>query len=305
VVSQGLWPAFAGLALLIAMTSCATSTDSGLEPADSVQPSSGGSSGSGTGGGTTSATGGNGSATGGAGGTATGGNDTVGGSGGLSSATGGSSGSGGSAGSVSGGSSGSGGTSGSGGSSGGGSAGTSAGTSSGGTSGTAPTCSGSDQNVPFVVSGVFVPSGWMGDNTELSIPGGVSCPTRSGGAAGTCYVYDYTAAGGPNGWAGVSWQYPEDNWGVAPGLCVDSGATKVVFQARGAAGGELVSFSAAGESSGTKTLTTAWQTFQISLAGVDYDATGTNGGVTEGFSWSMAAAGSKRIYIDDIRWVTD
>jgi len=178
---------------------------------------------------------------------------------------------------------------------------------SGGSGGTPPTdCSTNLEPLPVTVSAEFAPTGWMGDYTEISIPAGVNCPTRAPGAAGTCYVFDYTPAGGAMGWAGVVWQYPNNNWGALPGKCIAEGATKVVFQARGEAGGEVVGFGAAGASSGDKMLTTAWQTFEINLSGVDYNESGTNGGVTGGFSWTMAApAGAARIYIDDIRWVDD
>jgi len=45
----------------------------------------------------------------------------------------------------------------------------------------------------------------------------------------------------------------------------------VTFQARGAAGGEVVTFSAAGAAETPFTLTNAWKAYSISLVGVAYN----------------------------------
>lgn len=155
--------------------------------------------------------------------------------------------------------------------------------------------------VPFEVSADFIPAGYMGDHGDITQTAD-DCPDRPDEAAGACYTVEYAAEGG-NGWAGVVWQYPQDNWGALPGLCVE-GATKVVFQAKGAAGGEAVGFGAAGgQTAGDLILTDEWASYEITLP-PNYNESGENGGVVAGFSWSAGAAGGPlTFYIDDIRWV--
>jgi hypothetical protein len=122
------------------------------------------------------------------------------------------------------------------------------------------------------------------------------------GAVGQCVVFDYTPVA-QAGWGGVNWQYPQNNWGSLPGLCIASGASAVSFSARGNAGGEVVDFWAAGVSK-SFVLTTDWQAMTIDVSAVNYNSTGAMGGVTQGFGWSMAAGTetSYRIFIDDIQW---
>ena len=84
----------------------------------------------------------------------------------------------------------------------------------------------------------FIPSGWMGDIADLEYS---SYDTSNPHSGLTSIRISYRAKG-PKGWAGIYWQYPENNWGdKGPGLDL-SGATKVTFWARGKNGGEWVKF---------------------------------------------------------------
>ena len=82
----------------------------------------------------------------------------------------------------------------------------------------------------------FVPSGWMGDLGDITFNDAAvnSC------AGTTAISIGYSAQGG-QGWAGIYWQEPEDNWGAVPGVGFDlSPYNTLVFCARGAVGGERV-----------------------------------------------------------------
>ena len=84
----------------------------------------------------------------------------------------------------------------------------------------------------------FIPSGWMGDIGDLEYSSYDISNPRSGL---TSLRIDYSAKG-TNGWAGIYWQYPENNWGDKGSGLDLSGATKVTFWARGKNGGEWVKF---------------------------------------------------------------
>jgi hypothetical protein len=81
------------------------------------------------------------------------------------------------------------------------------------------------------------------------------------------------------------------------------GATKVTFQARGAMGGEQVTFSAAGAAEIPFTLTAAWKQYALPLAGIQYNTPAD--GVDSGFFWKVAppTPGGQPVtfFIDDIQ----
>lgn len=142
----------------------------------------------------------------------------------------------------------------------------------------------------------------MGDHADVVMTED-ACEARAEGASGTCFSVVY-APEGEMGWAGVSFQYPLNNWGTEPGLCIGE-ADKVVFKAKGAAGGELVTFGAAGEDGSVETLTTEWTDYEVSVPS-GYAESGESGGVASGFTWTAASAqGDITFYVDDIRWVAD
>jgi hypothetical protein len=84
----------------------------------------------------------------------------------------------------------------------------------------------------------FAPSGWMGDYGDLKINLASTEMPRSGN---TCIKITYSAKMTQGaGWAGIYWQQPANNWGEKKGGYDLSGATKLTFWARGAAGGEKI-----------------------------------------------------------------
>jgi hypothetical protein len=166
---------------------------------------------------------------------------------------------------------------------------------------------------------------------------------------GTCHTVIYTALapgtpiGYPTGatsvgWAGVAWQYPINNFGMSVGYAIPAGAAKVSFYAKGAVGGETVSFYAANIApggmavcndafaSGTNpaaklTLTPTWTQYTMPITGTyatgiitgfgyslnDQIPTGDgDGGVADAGAKDGGDAGSAyppvTFYIDDIVW---
>jgi hypothetical protein len=175
--------------------------------------------------------------------------------------------------------------------------------------------------IPFVVSDVFVPSGFMGDaptdfNAIKMSADPTQCLARQAGAKGACYKITWTptrVADASTAWVGVYWQYPSNNWGAKAGKPVNAGATKVTFSAAGAAGQEEVEFLVGGvNASGgpgltyadtftarTKaTLTTSWARYEVSLSGDSYSS------VIGGFAWTITTSTTTPVtfYVDDIKW---
>jgi hypothetical protein len=171
------------------------------------------------------------------------------------------------------------------------------------------------QALPLTISDYFAPSGYMGDGAVSStaiVMKTMGCKEpRPSGAAGDCYHVTYTP--GTMGWAGVYWQYPENNWGANPGKNVAAGATKVTFYAAGTSGSEVLDFIAGGEGDTslpyrdsfkamkTVALTTTLTSYQIDISGRAYDD-----GVLGAFAWAVAAPVGSRspieFYLDTIRW---
>jgi hypothetical protein len=176
--------------------------------------------------------------------------------------------------------------------------------------------------LPFSVDSQFVSSGFMGDGSMAGpitvLPAKPGDSTDCNGmrskptAAGNCHIITYMPpATGSMGWGGVYWQYPANNWGAKAGFGIPPGATKVIFQAKGAKGGEKVTFLAGGiigagmahtdslKATTTATLTNAWATYSIDLSGQSYTQ------VLGGFGWTMTAtdAGATGSFsVDDIQW---
>jgi len=178
--------------------------------------------------------------------------------------------------------------------------------------------------VPFAVSDYYSPSGYMGDGVTIGVVNmladGTACPSRAPGAVGDCYQITYTPPVPPaNGWAGVYWQYPENNWGTYAGHIVQPGATQVTLYAMGGNGGEQVSFKVGGIADDDTernhdsidvtgpavTLTTQWQPISIPFDGATYSE------VLGAFAWIVdlpvlggGVADSQPVvfYLDAIRW---
>ncbi len=164
--------------------------------------------------------------------------------------------------------------------------------------------------LPFVIFGAakasganFYPSGWMGNTGAIKMDE-KSADNPHGGA--TSLKFQYTAN---DNWAGIVWQNPDNNWGDKEGGFDLSGAKTLSFWARGASGGEVVSFSfgligkdkANSDSATGKldkvTLTKDWKKYTIDLSGKDMSH------IITGFCWVVAGSGSPvTFYLDDARY---
>jgi hypothetical protein len=178
----------------------------------------------------------------------------------------------------------------------------------------------------------FAATGYIGDYWAITNAGdttGTLCGGRAvTGAKGQCWKVTYKVATDDAGairtagFAGVNWQANVqpmgggsyyNNFGVAPGIVPPPGATQVTLYAKGAAGGEQVTFSVGSgatnpctdsvvATSAIATLTTNWQLVTIPFNGATYA-----GGQVQGFGWEMATAGedagaTTTFYMDDIVW---
>lgn len=162
-------------------------------------------------------------------------------------------------------------------------------------------------DLPFVVVGdgvvpAYAPSGWMGDLGSLTMDASSREQPRSGA---TCMKFTYRRL---EGWTGVVWQDPPNDWGDRPGGFELSGATKLSFWVRGASGGERVKFGF-GIIPGDKKfhdtakaereviLAPEWRRIEISLKGKSLRR------IKSGFWWTLGGQGAPvTFYLDDVRY---
>lgn len=152
---------------------------------------------------------------------------------------------------------------------------------------------------PFVVVGEggadpYTPGGYMGDVDRVDME-----------PDGTGFRVTYAAA---DGWAGVYWQHPPNDWNQQPGGYDLRGARRLAFRARGEKGGEAVKFvfggagrdapyfdTASGELA--VTLTPDWKPYAIDLAEKDLRR------IKTGFGWILGAQGAPvTFYLADVRY---
>lgn len=84
----------------------------------------------------------------------------------------------------------------------------------------------------FAVSDFFSPSGFMGDGAVrglLTQKRDEDCQPRREDARGSCFHFTYRP--GEEGWSGVYFQYPANNWGSSAGRAVEDRYSKVTFEA--------------------------------------------------------------------------
>ncbi|OGR90181.1 MAG: hypothetical protein A2992_01505 [Elusimicrobia bacterium RIFCSPLOWO2_01_FULL_59_12] len=152
----------------------------------------------------------------------------------------------------------------------------------------------------------YVPSGYMGDISSLSMSGAY-IPTHDGN--GTPLKVQYRPAG-PKGWAGVYWQHPANNWGDRPGRTGYDlrGARRLLFWARGEKGGEKIHEvrlggivgrfpDSASVAKGPINLTKDWRRYEIELGDKDLRH------IIGGFGFSLVKrdnVGEVIFYLDDI-----
>jgi hypothetical protein len=146
----------------------------------------------------------------------------------------------------------------------------------------------------------YAPTGWMNDIAGIEL---IENSTVNPYSGDTCIEVNFTS----DSWAGVYWQYPNDNWGDSP-LGYDlTGAQYLRFWARGEVGGEGVEFKVGGiggtypdtvlETTGYVNLTTEWQLYTIDLQSADLSR------IAGGFLWVSDVTHNPtgaRFYIDDI-----
>jgi hypothetical protein len=149
----------------------------------------------------------------------------------------------------------------------------------------------------------WVPTGFMGNSDDLSLDG-ANTDNPALGEAAIKIRYE-----GRYGWAGVVWQHPADNWGEMDGGFNLEGAQGLEFLARGADGGEIVSFgvgmlgrdadfpdSSRTEVKGVK-LRDEWQRFVVPLQGKDLSS------IKTGFFISIEGGRKPvTVYLDHIRY---
>ena len=161
----------------------------------------------------------------------------------------------------------------------------------------------------------FVPSGWMGDYGDIKMNDQAMDNPHSGS---TCIQFDYSGKKTQNnGWAGVYWQNPANNWGSKKGGFDLTGMTKLTFWARGAKGGEILQKVVVGGvgmepkaaypdsakiEMGPVELTDSWKQYTINLAGKDLSS------ISGGFGWVSTSdlnPNGATFYIDDIKFEAD
>ncbi len=148
----------------------------------------------------------------------------------------------------------------------------------------------------------YIPTGWMGNYKNISY-GSADFGPRG---MHSCVKISYTAA---NGWGGIAWQSPANDWGKTDGGLNLTGASKLTFWAKGKAGGERITFGAgligsdqpfhdSVHVSKVVTLTSHWKKYAINLKGRNLER------IITGFYWTGGANGSPfTFYIDKVRYV--
>lgn len=157
----------------------------------------------------------------------------------------------------------------------------------------------------------YIPSGWMGDYGDLRLNDQSMTSPQAGT---TCIEFAYSAKKAQGqGWAGVYWQNPANNWGSKKGGFDLTGMTKVTFWARGTKGGEIIQKFMVGGIQGTYPdttkvemgpveLTDTWKHYTINLAGKDLSY------INGGFGFALTADQNPEgatVYLDTIRFEAD
>jgi len=157
----------------------------------------------------------------------------------------------------------------------------------------------------------YTPSGWMGDYGDIKL-NDQSLENPHTGTTSIQFNYSAKKSQG-QGWAGVQWQNPPNNWGSKKGGFDLTGMTKLTFWARGAKGGELIQKFVVGGIKGTYPdtstvemgpveLTDTWKQYTVNLAGKDLSY------ISGGFGWTTTAdlnPDGAVFYIDDVKYEVD
>lgn len=155
---------------------------------------------------------------------------------------------------------------------------------------------------PYSILDNFIPSGYMGDTKNIRLVKNYSDNSRPDSL---CTKITYQP--GSEGWAGVSWQFPANNWCTKKGKDFSGvGYTTVTFWVRGENGGEEIKFKS-GQDCGdtystdemTKILGKSWTKVTIDLKGQNLS------NVTGAFIWvadGKASPGTITFYVDDVQY---
>ncbi len=162
--------------------------------------------------------------------------------------------------------------------------------------------------LPYIVLGddqpqsAFVPSGYMGDHDAISMNEASKNNPRSGE---TCLRVMFDK---PDGWGGVAWQSPANDWGAQDGGLDLNEATRLTFWARGGKGGERVTFGLGGIKNDQPFFDTAdvgidveltadWKQYEVDLSEADLSR------IKSGFRFSLPGQGEAvMFYLDDVRY---
>ncbi|MFZ2602960.1 MAG: hypothetical protein WAX79_03025 [Candidatus Omnitrophota bacterium] len=157
----------------------------------------------------------------------------------------------------------------------------------------------------------YIPSGWMGDYGDIKLNDQSTDSPHSGT---TCLQFTFSAKKSQGqGWAGVYWQNPANNWGSKKGGFDLTGMTKLTFWARGAKGQEVIQKFIVGGIKGAYSdsatiemgpieLTNTWKEYTINLSGKDLSY------ISGGFGWVTTAdlnPDGCTFYLDDIKFEAD
>ncbi|MFA5356629.1 MAG: hypothetical protein WC301_04420 [Candidatus Omnitrophota bacterium] len=157
----------------------------------------------------------------------------------------------------------------------------------------------------------YIPAGWMGDYGDVKLNDQSADNPYSGT---TCIQFVYTAKKTQgNGWAGIYWQNPANNWGSKKDGFDLTGMSKLTFWARGAKGGEIIQkFMVGGIKGlypdslsvemGPVELTDTWKQYTINLAGKDLSY------INGALGWTISADSCPEgatFYLDDIKFEAD
>lgn len=157
----------------------------------------------------------------------------------------------------------------------------------------------------------YVPSGYMpnGECLNMDDTWRENCTE---GKSCIKVIYDVVCSADSHRWAGIFWLNPADNWGDQKGGYNLTGATKMVFWARGENGGETITeFKIGGVGTnrdypdsdsaaiGPVILTKNWRKYEIDLRGKDLSY------ISGGFAWASNSdynPDSCTFYLDDIHF---
>ncbi len=137
----------------------------------------------------------------------------------------------------------------------------------------------------------YIPAGYMPTGECLSLDDGWQFDPQEGKTA-IRIIYDVMCSKAGRKWAGVYWQNPADNWGNRKGGYNLSGASRLIFWAKGEIGQERIEeFRVGGlglgqdfpdsdsASIGPVILTKEWKQYSIDLRGKDLSY------ISGGFAW--------------------